>query len=200
MDSKDEMLRRMKSLFFITGNNNKFSEISQIFKNNKLSYKLLQLAIDPVEIQADNLKDVALFKLASVKKEINGSYFVEDAGFFVDKPLNGFPGVYSSYVFKTIGNEGILNLIENYESAEAHFSAIIALYYEPLDEIYTFEGIIKGKISEQIKGTHGFGYDPIFIPNEFNGKTFSELTITEKNSISHRSIAINKMIQFLKTN
>ena len=105
----------------------------------------------------------------------------------------------SSYIFKTIGNEGILNLIENYESAEAHFSAIIALYYEPLDEIYTFEGIIKGKISKQIKGTHGFGYDPIFIPNEFYGKTFAELTITEKNSISHRSIAINKMIQFLKT-
>jgi len=199
MDSKNETLKRMKSLFFITGNNNKFSEISQIFNYNKLSYKLLQLAIDPVEIQADSLKDVALFKLASVKKEINGSYFVEDAGFFVDKPLNGFPGVYSSYVFKTIGNEGILNLIENYESAEAHFSAIIALYYEPLDEIYTFEGVIKGKISKQIKGTHGFGYDPIFIPNEFNGKTFSELTITEKNSISHRSIAINKMIQFLKT-
>ena len=193
------MMGEESILYFVTGNENKFSEISRIFKNNKLPYKLLQLDVDPIEIQADSLKDVALFKLASVKKEINGSFFVEDAGFFVDRPLNGFPGVYSSYVFKTIGNEGILNLIKNCENAEAHFSAIIALYYKPLDEIYTFEGIIKGKISEKIRGSHGFGYDPIFIPNEFNGKTFSELTITEKNSISHRSIAINKMIQFLKS-
>ena len=191
---EEEFLIRM-----ITGNKNKFSEISHIFKNNKLPFKLLQLDLDPIEIQADNLKDVALFKLESVKEKINGSFFVEDAGFFVDKPLNGFPGVYSSYVFKTIGNEGILSLIKNYENTEAHFSAIIALYYEPLDEIYTFEGMIKGKISKQIRGTHGFGYDPIFIPNEFNDKTFSELTITEKNSISHRSIAIDKMIQLLKT-
>jgi len=192
------MIGEESILYFVTGNKNKFSEISQIFKNNGLSYKLLQLDIDPLEIQADSLRDVALFKLDNIKEKINGSFFVEDAGFFVDKPLNGFPGVYSSFVFKTIGNEGILNLIKNFKKTEAHFSAIIALYYKPLDKIYTFEGIVKGKISEQIKGAYGFGFDPIFIPDDFYNKTFSELTIKEKNSISHRGKAIKKLIDFLK--
>ena len=67
--------------------------------------------IETAEIQSDSLEKVARFKIESIKSKISGNFFIEDAGFFVDLPLNGFPGVYSSYVMKTIGNEGILNLI-----------------------------------------------------------------------------------------
>ena len=138
--------------------------------------------------------------LKSVKDKIEGSFFIEDAGFFVDQPLNGFPGVYSSYVMNTIGNEGILNLIHDFGSSKAHFSAVIALYYKPLNKIITFEGEVKGRVSETIRGAHGFGFDPIFIPEMLPNSTFAELSMSEKNEVSHRSIALNKLINFLKEN
>ena len=87
-----------------------------------------------------------------------------------------------------------------FNNTKAHFSAVIALYYEPLNEIYTFEGEVIGKVSQAIRGNHGFGFDPIFIPDEFPENTFAELTMSEKNSISHRSKALNKLILFLKEN
>ena len=194
------MQKENLTLYFVTGNKSKFNEVLKIFQTQKLEFTIQQLNIETVEIQADNIKDVALFKLNSVKEKIKGSFFIEDAGFFVDLPLNGFPGVYSSYVMKTIGNEGILDLIHDFNNTKAHFSAVIALYYEPLNEIYTFEGEVIGKVSQAIRGNHGFGFDPIFIPDEFPENTFAELTMSEKNSISHRSKALNKLILFLKEN
>ena len=187
-------------IYFITGNENKFKEVFKIFHDENLNYELRQKDIETVEIQANSIKEVALFKLNSVKDKIKGSYFIEDAGFFVDQPLNGFPGVYSSYVMKTIGNEGILNLINDYKNAKAHFSAVIALYYEPSDETVTFEGHVKGRVSETMRGEHGFGFDPIFIPDKNPTSTFAELPMSEKNKLSHRSEALNKLIDFLKDN
>ena len=191
---------KVKTLYFITGNKNKFDEVLKIFQNEGLNLILQQKDIKTVEIQADSIKDVALFKLNSVKDRVGGSFFIEDAGFFVDHPLNGFPGVYSSYVMKTIGNEGILNLISDFENSKARFAAVIALYYEPLNKILIFKGEVKGKVSKTMKGKHGFGFDPIFIPDESLDKTFAELPMSEKNKISHRSKALNKLIKFLKEN
>ncbi len=91
-----------KKIMFATGNTNKFKEVAKIFDNENLDYSLEQLNLEPLEIQADTIKDVALFKLNSIKEQSDNSFFIEDAGFFVDKPLKGFPGVYSSYVYKTI--------------------------------------------------------------------------------------------------
>ncbi|HEY0089209.1 MAG TPA: RdgB/HAM1 family non-canonical purine NTP pyrophosphatase, partial [Candidatus Lokiarchaeia archaeon] len=165
-----------------------------------IRYKLFQSKIELIEIQAKSLQEVALFKLNSIKKKINGSYFVEDAGFFVDAPLNGFPGVYSSYVFKSIGNEGILKLIDDFDEPIAHFSAVIALYFKPLEIIFIFEGEIKGKVSKTIKGIGGFGFDPIFVPDVLKKITFAELSTEEKNEISHRGQALKKLLNFLKNN
>ncbi|MFX0029243.1 MAG: non-canonical purine NTP pyrophosphatase, partial [Candidatus Hermodarchaeota archaeon] len=127
-------------IHFVTGNKNKFLEVFEIFKNKKIEYKLIQNTIKTIEIQAQTLKEVALYKLNSIKSNIEGSFFIEDAGLFVDIPLNGFPGIYSSYVLKTIGNEGILKLINNFKDSKAHFSAVIAFYFKPLDKIMLFEG------------------------------------------------------------
>ncbi|MHA1272001.1 MAG: XTP/dITP diphosphatase [Promethearchaeota archaeon] len=188
------------SLFFITGNQNKFNEVKEIFKKNNINLKLEQLDLHPIECQAERLEDIAKFKLKSIMDKVNGSFFVEDAGFFVDIPLKGFPGVYSSYVFKTIGNEGILRLIDDFSSSKAHFEAVIAFYNEKDDNIYTFDGRIDGKVSNSKRGKYGFGFDPIFIPNSVPNKTFGELTIKEKNEISHRGKALKKFIEFLKNN
>ena len=131
-------------IHFITGNINKFNEVSKLFQEANLNVKLEQLNLDPVEIQADTVKEVALFKLNNIKDKVDGSFFVEDAGFFVDRPLNGFPGVYSSYVYKTISNEAIIKLIESFDNTKAHFAAAIALYFKPLDKTIIFEGIGNG--------------------------------------------------------
>lgn len=100
-----------KHIYFITGNIHKFNEVSEIFNKSNLNqkYVLSHSNLEPIEIQVDNLRDVAVFKIKSVKDKLNESCFVEDAGFFVDEPLNGFPGVYSAYIHKTIGNKGFLS-------------------------------------------------------------------------------------------
>ena len=187
-------------LYFITGNNFKFNEIQQLFEQETIKYNLIQKDLKTIEIQADTIKSVAEFKLNSVKDKLIGSSFIEDSGFFVDNPLNGFPGVYSSYVMKTIGNKGILNLIDNYEDSKAHFSTVIALYFKPLNKLLFFEGTVEGKISSLQKGNQGFGFDPIFIPDDIPTKTFAELTTSQKNSISHRGKAWMKLMDFLKEN
>ncbi|MHA1689321.1 MAG: XTP/dITP diphosphatase [Promethearchaeota archaeon] len=189
-----------KKIYFITGNHHKFEEIKALFKNHFLNYELEMKNAHPIEIQADDLVEVALFKLNSIKDRINESCFVEDAGFFVDHPLNGFPGVYSSQVFKKIGNQGILRLIDNPSQSRARFKAVIALYFKSHDKVYIFEGEVVGKVAGKIKGSQGFGYDPIFIPNAMPHKTFGEITKEEKNKLSHRAIAIEKLIDFLKEN
>ncbi|MHA2007294.1 MAG: RdgB/HAM1 family non-canonical purine NTP pyrophosphatase [Promethearchaeota archaeon] len=185
------------TIYFVTSNSHKFHEVNEIFNKAGLPFLLEQKDLETIEIQAKTLKDIALFKLNSVKHKIYESFFIEDAGFFVDYPLDGFPGVYSSYVLQTIGNEGILKLIDDFDKSKAHFSTIIALYYKPSDSIIIFEGKIEGKVSSKIKGRSGFGFDPIFIPDIISDKTFAELTTFEKNKISHRSQAFQKLSIFL---
>jgi XTP/dITP diphosphohydrolase len=194
------MEKEKETIYFITGNNSKFNEIQILFQKEDLLYELKQNTIKTTEIQASNIKEVAIFKLNSVRGKINSSFFIEDAGLFVDTPLNGFPGVYSKYVLNTIGNKGILDLLRDYNDTKAHFKAVIALYFQPINEILIFEGIVEGTIAKNIRGRGGFGFDPIFIPKEFPNRTFAELTTEEKNAVSHRGKAWKKMFDFLKEN
>ena len=187
-------------IYFITGNIHKYNEISAFFKKENLNYVLKQKNIKTIEVQAESIKEIALYKLESIKGQVNGSYFIEDAGFFVDTPLNGFPGVYSSYVMKTLGNKGILRLIDDFEKTQAHFTSSIALYFKPLDKNLIFEGDVYGRVSKTIRGSGGFGFDPIFLPNVMPDSTFAELTTDEKNKISHRGKAWRKFTKFLKEN
>ena len=194
------MEKEKETIYFITGNNSKFNEIQKLFQKEDLSYELKRNIIKTTEIQACSIKEVAIFKLNSVRGKVNCSFFIEDAGFFVDKPLNGFPGVYSKYVLNTIGNKGILNLIKDYSDTKAHFEAVIALFFQPFNETLIFEGVVEGKVAKNTRGRGGFGFDPIFIPKEFPNRTFAELTTAEKNLVSHRGKAWNKMFEFLKKN
>lgn len=185
---------------FVTGNQYKYKEIYALFEKAEISYHLEQKDLPMIEIQAERLKDVAIFKLQSIKENLNSSYFIEDAGFFVDVPLNGFPGIYSKYVLHTIGNEGILRLIDDFNETKAHFETVIALYHKPNDKILVFEGKVEGCVSAIKRGEHGFGFDPIFTSNEIPYKTFAELTTDEKNQVSHRAKAWTQLLKYLKDN
>ncbi len=187
----------MKKLTFITGNKNKFEEINKLFLKEQLNIDLINQNLEMVEIQANSLEEVAISKINSIKNKVKGSFFIEDAGFFVTQ-LKGFPGVYSHYVMETIANEGILKILKDSKSRKAKFQAVIAYYNEKNDDIHTFMGEVLGSIAMKIRGSNGFGFDPIFIPDEIPNKTFGELSAIEKNEHSHRARASIKLISYLK--
>lgn len=151
--------------------------------------------IKKLEIQADSLEEIALFAAESLSRDLNVDFFIEDAGLFIDA-LNGFPGPYSNFAYKTIGCRGILKLMNGISKRDAEFRSVIVLRYKGLIKI--FKGVCKGRISNDIRGNFGFGFDPIFIP-EGSLKTFGEMNMEEKNEYSHRAKAIKLMIDFIKT-
>ena len=129
------------------------------------------------------------------EKKMNGNWImVEDSGLFVDV-LGGFPGVYSSYVHFTVGIEGILKLLEEKNDRSARYISSIAFWDG--EHIHSVQGQCVGRISIEPKGDAGFGYDPIFIPEAGDGRTFSEMDMTEKLDLSHRTMALKMMIQKL---
>ena len=179
-------------VLFLTGNKNKVVEANQILSN--LGYEVEQFLVDGltpefIEPQSSSIVDVSKFKiqqaleLISETESSNNALLVEDSGLFIES-LNDFPGVYSSYISKTIGNEGILNLLVDKSNRNAEFRAYSILYKN--GKYFRALGICSGKISTQIKGSNGFGFDPIFIPESGDGRTFGEMTDYEKASKSHR--------------
>ncbi len=183
----------MKKLYFITGNKGKLTEIQERVKT--LDIKVIQKDLGYPELQAEALEEVAEYGANHIQKQFNESFILEDAGLFIDD-LDGFPGVYSKYVFYTIGLTGILKLMENKKIRSAVFRSVYA-YAQPNSKPILFIGECKGTIATKEKGTGGFGYDPLFIPD---GKslTFAEMTTEEKNRYSHRGKALDKLFDFLK--
>ncbi|MDH3277462.1 MAG: RdgB/HAM1 family non-canonical purine NTP pyrophosphatase [Nitrosopumilus sp.] len=166
-------------LFFATSNNHKFQEAKKILEGFGINLGFFKCELE--EIQSNSLKEIAKNKAVQAFQKCKKPIIVEDDGLFIDS-LNGFPGPYSSYVFKTIGNKGILQLLK--QNRKAKFISIISFYDKKNRE--SFESKVDGKISRSIIGT-GWGYDPIFIPLK-STKTFAE----SKNNISHRFKALKK--------
>ena len=185
----------MKTIYFITGNAGKFSEIKENLKS--FDIEIIQKDIGYPEIQVDTLEDVAEFGVKYIQKRFSHPFILEDAGLFIDV-LEGFPGVYSKYVFYTIGCKGVLKLLEDVDSDKrtAVFRSVYA-FSEPNRTHRFFTGECFGRIGVAEKGTGGFGYDPIFIPDG-ETKTFAQMSIGKKNTYSHRGKAIEKFINFLK--
>lgn len=193
----ENMNQSFETLTFCTGNINKVKEVQAVFRKNLPNITILQNSVPLTEIQAQTLEEVALFKVQSIQDKILAPFFIEDAGFFVDDVLQGFPGVYSHYVMDTLGCQGILTLMEGKRERRAHFEAVIA-YMDKGRNIYHFKGENKGTVALQQRGNSGFGFDPIFISDDTPGKTFAEIGLEEKNKISHRRRALEKFIDFLK--
>ena len=175
-------------VFFASSNKNKFFEAKKILEEFNISLGFFKCNL--LEIQSDKLEDIALQKIKNAFQICKKPVIVEDDGLYIDS-LNGFPGPYSSYVFQTIGNKGILKITNT--KRDASFRSIIA-YSDSHNKGKLFKGKIPGKISKSLKGK-GWGYDPIFIPKgQF--KTFAELE--QKNDISHRYLALKKFASWFQ--
>lgn len=183
----------MKTIYFITGNKGKLEEAKQKFST--VGINVVQKDLGYPEIQAETLEDVAKFGVEHIKKQLDRLFILEDAGLFIDA-LDGFPGIYSSYVFYTVGLKGILKLLDGIDKTKrgARFRSVFA-YSEPGQKPKLFIGECQGRLAFEEKGSHGFGYDPIFVP-EGETRTFAQMETEEKNRFSHRGKSLDKLIDF----
>jgi XTP/dITP diphosphohydrolase len=173
-----------------TRNIHKYKEAKEVLKEYGITLEILD--IDRIEIQADNSVVIAEFSLNVL--DVDFPLLIEDAGLYIDK-YKGFPGPYSSYALRTINNEGILKLMEGETDRRARYVSAVA--YRDQENVGTFMGEVKGKIAEKMRGSNGFGYDPIFIPDNGDGRTFGEITAEEKRKISHRARAFRALGRWL---
>jgi XTP/dITP diphosphohydrolase len=182
----------IKKLLFATSNLHKVREAQEIL--NKYQITIDHYPINLPELQDDSLKEIAKFAASEIDPEIKDPIIVEDTGLFIEA-LNGFPGPYSAFVFRTIGNEGILRLMQNITNRKAYFMTIIVLRALPKNsstfEYFFFQGEARGKISLTVRGEQ-WGYDPIFEPEGEEGLTYAEIT-EKKNQISHRTKAFQAL-------
>jgi len=187
-------VRRGKVAFFVTGNVHKFNEARHVLSEYKISTAMLNLEV--FEIQDDALENIARASVVDAVKKCHLPVFVEDAGLFI-RALNGFPGPYSSYVYRTLGTKGILKLMENQKTRDAYFLSVVAFFnIQEQPEPTCFQGRVEGRIVQKEKGKKGFGFDPIFEPLGGNSKTFAEMTTQEKNKYSHRAQALRKFAKW----
>ena len=178
----------------MTSNVHKFNEARQVLSEFRIATAMLN--VGAVEIQDDSLENIAKTSAIDAVAKANLPVFVEDAGLFV-KALNGFPGPYSSYVYRTVGTKGILKLLQNERKRDAYFLSVVAFSnaQEP-SKPKCFQGVVEGKIAYEERGKQGFGFDPIFQPYGGNSKTFAEMTTQEKNKYSHRAQALQKFARW----
>ena len=177
-------MQQSSKLFFASSNENKFQEAERILSNLGVQINFYKTILE--EIQSNDLNDIAEKKAINAYDLIQKPVIIEDDGLFINV-LDGFPGPYSSYVYDTIGNEGIMKLLENSQTRDAKFVSIIA-YYSTEHGVKLFESSIPGKISSVIeKG--GWGYDPIFIPN---GESKTYANVSDKDKFSHRAESLTK--------
>jgi len=182
-------------LCFTTENKGKYAEASRIASEYRV--KLRQVYRQKIEIQSDDLKEIARFAAKEASKAIGRPVVSEDSGFFVHA-LGGFPGPYSSYVYRTIGYDGILRLMKRVRNRTAHFQAAVA-FCKPKTRPVCFSGIVEGVISPRPWGRQGFGFDPIFVPNDGDGRTFAQMNAKEKNLISHRGRAFFAFFEWVSS-
>jgi XTP/dITP diphosphohydrolase len=186
-------------LIFATNNKHKIREISDLLDGGFNVLGLADVSItEDIPEDADNLADNALFKARYVHERTGLNVFADDTGLEVDA-LDGAPGVYSARYAGTnkSPDDNIIKLLKELEGVEnrkARFRTVIALIYD--NNEYLFEGKVEGEIIHERRGTDGFGYDPVFMAEGYD-LTFAEIPLSEKNKISHRARAMQKLLAFL---
>lgn len=172
----------------VTSNPNKAVEIIAFFGP---AFQVEHVSMEIPEYRHDDVGEIARKKAEYAYGIIKRQLMVDDTAFCIDA-LNGFPGPYAAYVLATIGNNGILKLLERIPNRKAYFETAVAC--ATMEGVEVFRGRIEGIIVPP-RGTGGFGYDPIF---ETNGATLSELSLEEKNRMSHRAQALTKVKKWLE--
>jgi len=182
-------------IFFATNNINKFNEARRVLAECKIAVGMLRVKTS--EIQSESLEKIAEASATEAFKNCNLPIIVEDAGLFIEA-LKGFPGPYAAYVYKTIGNEGLLRLMEKVEKRKAKFQSVVAYYSAAVKSPICFQGEVIGEITKRERDNKcGFGFDPIFKPFDSN-RTFAEMNMLEKNKYSHRAKALRLFAKWYK--
>ena len=189
----------MKDIMIATSNKGKVREYKSLLE--PLGYIVHDLSeLDPIEIDENGstFQENALIKAKSIKDKCNMTVIADDSGLEIDA-LNKEPGIHSAryleghdYSYK---NKVLLERMKGKTDRTARFVCSIALCDETGDHLFT--GVMEGKINDQAAGDNGFGYDPIFLVEQF-GKTSAQLTMEQKNSVSHRGIATRELLDYLK--
>ena len=188
-----------KKFVFATNNAHKLDEVRAILRDKVeiLSMKDIDCR-DDIPETADTLEGNALLKARYIYERYHMDCFADDTGLEVEA-LNGAPGVYSArYAGNTHNSEAnmrkLLQELESKENRTARFRTVFALIINGKEHL--FEGIVNGRIATEKHGIAGFGYDPLFIPDGFT-QTFAEMGNEQKNRISHRALATEKLCRFL---
>lgn len=191
----------IRKLVFATNNMHKLEEVSKIVGDNLEIVSLNDINChDDIPETADTLEGNALLKARYIKEHYGLDCFADDTGLEVEA-LDNAPGVYSAR-YAGPGHDAEANMrkllreLEGIENRRARFRTVIALLFN--DKEYVFDGVINGIITPDKRGDSGFGYDPVFLPDNFT-ETFAELGDDIKNKISHRALAVHKLAEFLST-
>lgn len=190
-----------RKLVFATNNLHKLEEARSILQNMVDVVSLADIkCFDDIPETAKTLEGNAMLKAKYISEHFHLDCFSDDTGLEIEA-LNNEPGVYSArYAGENKDSEAnmnkVLHKLENIENRSAQFRTVIALIIDGKE--YSFDGIVKGEITREKQGNSGFGYDPIFRPLQ-SKFTFAEMPIQEKNQISHRALALQKLSDFLKT-
>lgn len=184
-----------------TSNEGKFREMRRMLE--PLGHTVIKEDLPYPEIQADTLREVVQFGIQWIldndrrpwMDDPEHGFLIDDSGIFI-KSLKDFPGVYSKHTYYTIGKSGILSLLEGIELRDACFKTVLLFFTN--GSWYFFLGESPGTITTEERGTHGFGYDPIFLPDG-SDQTFTEMDTDEKNAYSHRGKAMEQFLGFLRT-
>jgi len=188
-------------LVFATNNIHKLQELQLLLGKR---FELLSLkdigCYEELSEDQETLKGNALQKAMYVYKNYNYPCFADDTGLEIDA-LDGAPGVYSArYAGDEKNSEAnmdkVLGQMDKIKNRKARFRTVIALIIDGSEKY--FEGVVEGEIIRGKRGTNGFGYDPVFVPAGYS-QTFAEMDISDKNSISHRGMAVRKLVDYLKT-
>lgn len=190
-----------RKLVFATNNMHKLEEVSKIVGDNLEIVSLNDIDChDDIPETADTLEGNALLKARYIKEHYGLDCFADDTGLEVEA-LDNAPGVYSAR-YAGPGHDAQANMrkllreLEGIENRRARFRTVIALLLN--DKEYVFDGVINGIITPDKRGDSGFGYDPVFLPDNYT-ETFAELGDDIKNKISHRALAVHQLAEFLST-
>lgn len=190
----------MRKLVFATNNRHKLEEVGDVLKDQLEILSLKEInCFEDIPETADTLEGNALIKARHIFDNYGYDCFADDTGLEVDA-LDGRPGVYSARYAGEDQNaernmEKLLSELDGKDNRRARFRTVVALIEG--GKVSYFEGKIEGQIIEQQQGSAGFGYDPVFVPDGYS-QTFAELGSDIKNKISHRALAVQELIKYLK--
>ncbi len=190
-------------IYLASGNDHKKQELQEILTNYEIILpKEDGIDFDPVE-DGESFFENAMIKAKALYEIVKAPVIADDSGLCIDH-LNGAPGIYSArygsenmeHVSSDISIKKVLSELDGVENRKAHFACCM-VFMRDENRFFSVQEICEGRITEKVYGNGGFGYDPIFFVEKF-GKTFAELTSDEKNSISHRGLAMEKMVKLLQ--